>query len=379
MEQNKKERFIFLDGIRGIMSINVVICHFIVVYYPAMYFEEFASTYPLQSIVATTPLSVFVNGNIAVQYFFVLAGFLTAYTLFHSAPYDLKGIIRRIIKRYFRFLPIVACAIIFTFLLMKNNLLFHLDIAEITKNPSFIQNYCYFTPTINGMLTDIFINTFIKGSNYVGPFWTIHYEFWGQAICLVICTLLRKNKTRRIFYPLLAVVVTVFIDYNFLPFFIGVFVADLICFPEKDATVLSKHYFCILGHKSFISIISVIGVYFACVPMYFVGIYSFWGKIPLLFPTLLRSIGTGILLFVLFKTPNLQKFFEHKAFQFLGKLSFPIYAFHWTLMLSLQSWLFKILSSNQAYDVSALFSFGITCIVTLILAYLIWFSLERKK
>lgn len=32
----------FLDGLRGIMAINVVICHFVCVFYPQMYFKEYS-------------------------------------------------------------------------------------------------------------------------------------------------------------------------------------------------------------------------------------------------------------------------------------------------------------------------------------------------
>lgn len=73
------ERKKYLDGLRGVMAISVVTCHFICVYYPEMLFHTYAANAGWKSIVARTPLSALINGDFAVQYFFVLSGFLTAF------------------------------------------------------------------------------------------------------------------------------------------------------------------------------------------------------------------------------------------------------------------------------------------------------------
>ncbi len=39
------KRLKYLDGLRGLMSINVIICHFICVYYPEMYTLAWAEKY----------------------------------------------------------------------------------------------------------------------------------------------------------------------------------------------------------------------------------------------------------------------------------------------------------------------------------------------
>ncbi len=80
MEQDRLE---YLDGIRSLMAINVVLCHFVEVYYPQMYYQAYAESMGgVLSWFASTPLSVLVNGNVAVQYFFVLTGFLVARSVF---------------------------------------------------------------------------------------------------------------------------------------------------------------------------------------------------------------------------------------------------------------------------------------------------------
>lgn len=35
----------FLDSLRGLAAFNVIICHFVVVYFPQMYYKEYADSW----------------------------------------------------------------------------------------------------------------------------------------------------------------------------------------------------------------------------------------------------------------------------------------------------------------------------------------------
>ena len=74
-----KKNLLFLDGMRALMAINVILCHFVCVYFPEMYFPEKVGTL---NLFATTPLNVLVNGNVAVVFFFALTGFLVGRSVF---------------------------------------------------------------------------------------------------------------------------------------------------------------------------------------------------------------------------------------------------------------------------------------------------------
>lgn len=46
MDFTKSEsRLKFLDGIRGLAALNVIICHFVVIYFPQMYYKEYADSW----------------------------------------------------------------------------------------------------------------------------------------------------------------------------------------------------------------------------------------------------------------------------------------------------------------------------------------------
>ena len=117
-------RMLFLDGIRGIMAINVVLNHFIIVFFPDMIFWDNGA-----NSLNSTPLQAFYNGSIAVTFFFTLSAFLTSYLILQKRTFSIKDLITRIIKRYLRLIPIVLLAVLCTYLLMRLDLLYHLKIV----------------------------------------------------------------------------------------------------------------------------------------------------------------------------------------------------------------------------------------------------------
>lgn len=73
-----------LDDLRGLMTINVVLNHFIVVFFPSMFFLDPGSTSKFQVFYSKSPFAMLTNGNIDVKYFFVLSGFLVALSVFNT-------------------------------------------------------------------------------------------------------------------------------------------------------------------------------------------------------------------------------------------------------------------------------------------------------
>ena len=371
------KRLKYLDGLRGLMSINVLLCHFICVYYPEMYTMAWAEKYsggtPLQ-IFASTPLSVLVNGNVAVQYFFVLSGFLAASSVFQKKDVDL---FQSITGRYLRLFPVVASTTFFSFLLMIFGMMFHLEISNSVRNTDFLLDYCNFTPTFGNIINNIFFKPFLSGSDYVGPFWTICYEVFGYAIVLSLCALSKEKKLRRIMYVIVVILLRLNGQANYCSFVFGAFVADLFNYTGPNTTWLSHIYTKWVRHKAFLIPFYIFGTYLACIPFNQTGIYSFLPSFVGV--NLYRAAGIAMCLWCILNCGFAQAILEIKPIQWLGKISFTTYAVHWPLMLSLEAGLFMVLRKCLSYDISALSAFIITIPCVLTVAYLMWRLFESNS
>ncbi len=313
-----------------------------------------------------TPLSIFVNGNIAVQYFFVLTGFLVARNVITKEVKSTE-LLGKICNRYVRLLPIIILAVLFTFLTMILNLQYHLEITNDVANTAYLKEYCNFNPTIFNMLYDIFIGTFFDKSIYVNPFWTIKYELFGYVYCLLACYILKHSKLRRLGYLLIAIC-SILTDVNYVGFFMGAFVADLVYCSNDGETILNKFYKFIYTKPALI-ILAIIGLYFATCPKHFSGIHFILDYIPLMRTGIIRATGCAILIFCLCNCNKVAKIFEWKGLLFIGRLSFHIYAFHWPLMLTLQAFLFKNFLNVVSYDIAAVGAFLITLPVIILVSW----------
>lgn len=365
--QGTQQPLYFLDGIRGFMALNVILCHFAVVYYPQMYFSDKAiSMGGWLSLFALTPLSALINGDIAVRYFFVLTGFLVGRSSFikEIQPQD---ILSRCMNRYIRLFPVVCVTTILTYFSMIFHLQRHHTIIDIALNGAFLTHYCDFEPSAFHLLINIVLDPFIKSSDYVAPFWTIRYEFWGYILTLIVCHILKESKFRKIWYVIVAVLCISQLSANYVPFILGAFVADILYNQNPDC--FEPYYTNWIHKPSFILLCFVAGLYFSCCPMDYTSIYSMLDVVPQVTPDLVRSVGIALLLYVILYNTRIQKWFSKKIFLFFGNLSFETYALHWPIMLTLEAWLFSKFVEIVSYDVAALAAFAITLPVIYVSAY----------
>lgn len=373
----------YLDGMRGLMAINVILCHFVCVYYPQMYFRNNAvQDSGFLSLFATTPLSATVNGNIAVMYFMALTGFLVGMSTFTKKSQGIGLFVKKSISRYTRLLPIIFVSTLVTHIMMVFNLQKHLLITDGLVNTAFLQDYGNFSPDFKSLVINIFIKPFVSGSDYIGPFWTIKYEFFGYILTMFLAMVLKDKPYRRILYVAVSMLILMmdvfklrFVDMHYVVFIMGLFVADLKF--NSNPTVLSKYYAEFLSSKLCLILCYVIGIYFSCCTMFRTPMYSWWFAIPAVNKSLLRGLGIAILIFAFTQTQTVQKILSWKPLLVLGDCSFETYAIHWPLMLSLEAYLFIVFREKLSYNVSALLSFVITLLAIYLVSFLIHFLVEK--
>lgn len=364
-------RLNFLDGIRGFMAVNVVLAHFLMLFFPvAGIFQTagFPAGWAYQADLLFGRL--FVNGEGAVQYFFVLTGFLMARSCLPGRVWQQQDLLRKSVNRYLRLLPMVAGATVFVYLTMVLNLQYHRQIADQLPMPDMVRIHNDFTPTIPFLIRSIFYMPFMEISPFVNPFWTIRYEFWGYLLCMLACYVLQGSKLRRLGFVVVMVLLWMQIDEYYVGFFLGVLTADLCFCPEADATVLSRFYGKLLNRKAVAWLLLIPGLWLAY--------FDLHEHLPVLSRVTGKALGISILLFCMMKLPVLTRPFSWKPMQLLGKYSFGIYAFHWPLMLSVEAKLFDLLSGAMSYVGAACVSLLLTLPVILVVGWGAYWLLEEK-
>jgi len=198
----------YLDGLRGLAAFVVVLSHFVVVFYPALYTanpEEVRFVSQLDLIIAGTPLNILYNGNFAVCIFFILSGYVLTYKFFRDK--NPEALASGAFRRYFRLLFPVLFSNLFVFVLMKLSL-FHtgMDVENtmykllqfdfINNNPMFFHilgSVCIMLAIINsGKLQKLFST---KPLAFLGrisfPMYLVHLSIIGTFSCFLFLTLLK--------------------------------------------------------------------------------------------------------------------------------------------------------------------------------------------
>lgn len=371
-KSNNLTKLDYLDGMRGLMSINVILCHFVTIFFPQMYLAEHSKG-DFLSLFGSTPLNVFVNGNIAVCYFFVLTGFLSARSVYVN-DYTLRDLRIKFINRYLRFIPIVTVATFFVFLTMKFNLQTHRALIGIPEIDSeFLGTVCNFEPSIMTLVRNCFVNTFTSRNDFIIPFWCLSYEFIGYIIVYIVSFFLKDSKYRRLVY----IIFVLFVPTGYNSFLMGALVADLIY--NKNRFLLSN-MICSFNKKVFIIITFFIGLYCSCCPMTLESIYSIWKIIPREeydVAKFIRSLGMAIIIYVMYNSKALQKIMMNPINMFLGKISFSIYSFHFPIMITVETFIFKLLLQYIGYTKAAWLSLLASFPIIIVVSYLSWLIVEN--
>ena len=363
----RTERLQYLDGVRGIASVFVVFCHLACVFIPNIFFESKAVS-SVDKLWLYSPLNIITNGNAAVICFFFLSGFLIARKTYKSKN---QTVADSPLKEYRKLLRVVIPGVLLSALLMLCGLMFHLNAAAEYPELSFVNDYCNFKPTFLGVIYDAFLNTFIKGSKYVGPFWTICYEFFGALIIKTVSYFaVRNRKYSKLYYLVFSFLFLFVYDY-IVAFFAGAFVFDCVYEDGENYDAIDRLVRFVFSKKILYIPLFTIGVFFACINLEGVGIYSFIKYIPYFGNStfIFRVFGISICFLCIEKIELLKKVLSSSVFRWLGSISAYTYAFHFPIILSAGCGVFLVFSERISYYGAVTIASLVSITLTLLLSY----------
>lgn len=202
MEKKRCEqinRIKYLDGLRGIACMMIVIHHFLLAFYPTSYYGGFDGahgSWGWDTYLAQAPIAAIFNGDFWVCIFLLLSGFVIGRKIYKCNEREYASVV---IKRYLRLaLPICAFSMI-VFLPLKQGFLYSHEFNEITGS---IWSSTHYNNAESIRIEDIFITSlykveFIGDTTFSTAFWMLPYLFWGYCISILFA-IISKNKKSRI-------------------------------------------------------------------------------------------------------------------------------------------------------------------------------------
>jgi peptidoglycan/LPS O-acetylase OafA/YrhL len=354
-------KFAFLDGLRGLAAVIVVIDHFAISFFQRATDAsiKLAHVPLLENAILQTPLHILVSGNFAVCIFFVLSGFVLSAKFF--ATRDRRVVAASAWRRYIRLeLPIFA-SVLLSFLLMMSPLLYNQAAASVTGS-SWLRDLWTIAPSLPDALYHATIGVFIDAkSQYNTVLWTMQVELVGSF--LVFALLFAVGRWRYRFWVYTALTVVLFHSY-LLCFVAGVALCDWRTNRSTKLQLAKRSWIPLLTISLLAGAVPVgllAGTWFSVLPE--------WIGYGMDVPTRMHILGAILLVFVLIATPKLQQVLAVRPFRYLGRVSFGLYLTHLLVMGALSCWLFVLLEPLLGYLPAFTVTFAVSAAAMWVVAH----------
>jgi len=334
----------FLDGLRGLAALIVVIDHFAIGWFQAATDGSIHLTHgAFESAAETTPLHLFVSGNFSVCVFFILSGIVLSAKFFRSG--EKSFVIASAIKRYPRLmLPVLGCVLL-AFFLMVTHVFYNAQAASLTGS-TWLGSFWQFNPNFFDALYQGVIGTFVKGSSdYNTVLWTMKTELIGSFLVFGLLLVAGKFRYRYLVYLVLGLLL---IKTYYVAFVLGIALSDAY-FRNGTASRARMHW------GLWVPLV-LASVFLASCPVGTLDGTLFHyaqGHMPLALSVTITShiFGAFGLIVAILYAPALQYFLIKKPLLYLGKISFALYLTHLYVIGSFSSYLFARIAPGVGYRI----------------------------
>lgn len=347
-----EHRLTYLDAIRGLAALSVVMAHVIASHWSWM--KEARIAY------------IFINGSDAVAMFFVLSGLVLSYKVFQNkiaitAPYYKQYIIARVFRLYPAFL--VMLVIYYVYEHYKDGL-GHLFWETLIHNPYYFWE--------EALLVRDHHTLFL-------PDWTLGVEMAVSAF-VPFMVLLTLYDRRLFIYMLLACIFAgkLYISEYFWHFGLGILIAQHFdqIYQFKDNTQWWYRY-----RWAFLPLIIVL--YSNRHVLYFYPLSPsmryFFDSILYVSEYLFSGLASALILMLVINSAALRRFFSFGIFDFIGKISYGVYLSHWLFtLLAMRNFEYLMPTYAQGSEMKFFILYSLfTVAASIVTATLLYYLIER--
>lgn len=344
-------RIAYLDSVRGLAALSVVVYHFIG--------WRWADT--LQFKLA----SMVFNGSDAVSLFFVLSGLVLSWKYFQpdesiqiTGAHYKEFVVNRVVRLYLPYL--VAIVVIYYFLAHRHE-------------PAVLVIGQFFTNETHWMEEALLMRG--KHDMY-GPGWTLEIELAASLFLPFLVLLLRQS--RQLFFMLVAVYVVLgppIVMNQLFHFMLGMTLTYFFPLIARYDLRTSRYYplrygvyvlaFLLFSSRHLTRIFPL-----GELANYWLGLL----RVDLFFFT---GIGAFVLLAYIINSPRLQRALENRPLLFLGRISYSLYLVHWFLVDLVMKKLAVWLPGSPHHRLTLVAAFAGTLAVALLTATVFNVLVER--
>ena len=339
-----KNYYRYISGLKGFSCLLVMIGHFVLIYKEAL---QFVPGFPLLDVVLHSRISFVFNAGYWLYLFFLVSGYLVAKSQVKTAG----DVLLKAINRFFRF----AFPIFFSYLVIYLIYLligFHNGEAAGIFQSFWYQDFYTGQYSLMDVLRSPVDVLFFQKCSLVSPYWVLREMFIASIIIYVLryAYLSCGYKHDAIYFSVLILAIYLFSSLS--PVITTCLIGMLFSFCEDVEGILKKPYF------------------------------AFWVMVTamLLYTSSPTYVTVLFFLSLVIFIPKVKLFdtvFSSTAFDFLGKISWGIFSFHWPVMCSLGALIIIAMQPKAGMPASYVTACVVSGIVSLLLAFVFHFSFER--
>jgi peptidoglycan/LPS O-acetylase OafA/YrhL len=353
MESGPGQRRVrYLDGLRGIACLQVLLLHVLSGYFPGLVQNVPGS---FGDVIRQSPLFVFYNGWIAVFVFFVLSGYVL------TAAYGHIGDTTRRIEA--RFVRLWIPAAVFGAIAVMMYFVFPFAHSQLAEwNGSEVLKRCWnVDASVGGVFRDLIVYPILTGYNkgllaafipaampalieegqaFNPPVWTLSVEMIGSLLVMWLVSCRRQHHVRWLGSMLIAAVAS-----PMLACFVAGHLAAIASLAERE--VLPRRFRAVVNVVLFIA-----GVYL-----------SMDAESPIRL-----SVSAMFIFFAIVQSGFARRILASDICMSIGRRSVTIYLLHWPFILGFGAWLLVSLDPVLPWQAARWFVAPAVILVVLVLS-----------